>query len=54
MENRIFPFSPGLALKLPIRVIERRISDCDLYHALINCLSLFSEISNCKIALAMS
>jgi hypothetical protein len=52
MENRIFPFSPGLALKLPFHVIERRISDSDLYYALIDGLSLLSEISDRKIALA--
>ena len=53
MENGIFPFSPGLALKLPIHVTERRISDSDLYYTLIHSFSLFSEISDCKIALAM-
>ena len=54
MENRIFPFSPGLALELPIHVIEGRISDSDLYYALIDSLSLLSEISDRKIALAKS
>ena len=52
VENGILPFSPGLALKLPIHVIERSISDSDLYYALIDSLSLLSEISNRKIALA--
>ena len=53
MENWILPFSPALALELPIHVIEWRISDSDFYYALVDSLSLFSEISDGKIALAM-
>ena len=53
MENWILPFSPVLDLELSIHVIERRISDSDLYNALIDSLSIFSEIGDGKIALAM-